>query len=96
MKPLLGAAGLLAVALVCTPQLSAQWPSYPTPGASRTPDGGPILDAPTPRTPDGKPDLSGMWRGAGGGGGRGRGAAAGRGGGAQTAPALNLKEFFQS
>ena len=41
--------------------LFAQWPSYPTPGVPRTPDGKPNLSAPTPKTTDGKPDLSGMW-----------------------------------
>src|SRR5580704_6502231 len=41
--------------------LSAQWPSYPTPGIPRTPDGKPNLTAPAPKMPDGKPDLSGLW-----------------------------------
>jgi hypothetical protein len=41
--------------------LFAQWPSYPTPGVPRTPDGKPNLSAPTPKATDGKPDLSGMW-----------------------------------
>ena len=41
--------------------LSAQWPSYPTPGVPRTADGKPNLSAPAPRGPDGKPDLSGVW-----------------------------------
>ena len=42
--------------------LFAQWPSYPTPGIPRTPDGKPNLSAPAPRTPDGKPDLTGIWQ----------------------------------
>jgi hypothetical protein len=41
--------------------LFAQWPSYPTPGVPRTPDGKPNLSAPAPKTADGKPDLSGIW-----------------------------------
>jgi len=41
--------------------LFAQWPSYPTPGVPRTPDGKPNLSAPAPKTPDGKPDLTGIW-----------------------------------
>jgi hypothetical protein len=41
--------------------LSAQWPSYPTPGVPRTADGKPDLLAPAPRMADGKPDLSGIW-----------------------------------
>jgi hypothetical protein len=40
----------------------AQWLNYPTPGTPRTPDGKPNLTAPAPRTADGKPDLSGVWR----------------------------------
>ena len=40
----------------------AQWLSLPLPGTPRTPDGKPNLTAPTPRTADGKSDLSGIWR----------------------------------
>ena len=40
----------------------AQWLGYPTPGTPRTRDGKPNLTAPAPRAPDGKPDLSGVWQ----------------------------------
>src|SRR5579863_9703754 len=39
----------------------AQWLNFPTPGTPRTPDGKPDLTAPAPRALDGKPDLSGAW-----------------------------------
>ena len=38
--------------------------NFPSPGTPRTPDGKPDLTAPIPRTADGKPDLSGVWQAA--------------------------------
>jgi len=42
-------------------QLSAQWDPYPQPGAPKNPDGSVNITAPTPRTAQGTPDLSGVW-----------------------------------
>ena len=39
-----------------------QWLNYPTPGTPRTRDGKPNLSAPAPRASKGKPDLSGVWQ----------------------------------
>jgi hypothetical protein len=44
--------------------VDAQWVNYRIPGMPRTADGKVNLAAPAPRTPDGKPDLSGTWESA--------------------------------
>jgi len=55
---------MMLVSLVAVP-LSGQWLNYPTPGTPRLPDGTVNLSAPAPRTPEGRPDLTGVWSGAG-------------------------------
>jgi hypothetical protein len=51
----------IAILFVMAGLASAQWVKVPLPGTPRTPDGKPNLTAPAPKTPDGKPDLSGIW-----------------------------------
>jgi hypothetical protein len=51
---------LIAAILTALPS-TAQWLNYPTFGTPRTADGKPNLSAPAPKAPDGKPDLSGIW-----------------------------------
>src|SRR5204863_8469546 len=56
------ALGCLAACLLLTAAVSAQWITVKMPRTPRTADGKPNLTAPMPRTSDGKPDLSGIWR----------------------------------
>jgi hypothetical protein len=52
---------LLLIAAV-HPAQAAQWSSSALPNTPRSADGKPNLSAPAPKTSDGKPDLSGVWR----------------------------------
>src|SRR5437763_2491336 len=61
MKLIYTLACVVAIASATAPSAGAQWLTYPTAGVPRLADGSPNLEAPTPRTPDGKPDLSGTW-----------------------------------
>lgn len=55
------AIAMIAIAWMMVGPAHAQWLKLTLPGTPRTTDGKPNLTAPAPRTPEGKPDLSGIW-----------------------------------
>ena len=52
---------LVLAGLLTSSSLAAQWIRHPALNAPRKADGSVDASAPTPRAPDGKPDLSGIW-----------------------------------
>src|ERR1700752_820902 len=59
MRHAISSAGVLLLA--GSVSLSAQWGKFQNPSDPRDAKGQVRMDAPAPRTPDGKPELSGNW-----------------------------------
>ena len=53
--------GAIAVVVVCSVSIAAQWPKYQDSGVPRDAKGAVLMNAAPPRMPDGTPDFSGMW-----------------------------------
>ena len=53
---------VIVLVVAMSASVAAQWPAYKVPGVPRLPDGNVDLNAPAPKTFDGKPDLSGTWQ----------------------------------
>ncbi len=51
----------IAIIVLMSAPLVAQWQTVPNASIPRLPDGKPNLGAPSPKAADGKPDLSGVW-----------------------------------
>jgi hypothetical protein len=53
--------GVVGVLLACSVSVAAQWAKYQESGVPRDAKGGAVMDAPPPKTADGKPSLAGNW-----------------------------------
>jgi len=56
-----GPIALVVIMAACSMSLSAQWPKYLDPSVPRDAQGRALMDGRSPHTPDGKPDLTGVW-----------------------------------
>jgi hypothetical protein len=54
-------AAWIVVLIACSSSLFGQWPKFNEAGVPRDAQGRMVMEGRTPRTPDGKPDLSGDW-----------------------------------
>jgi hypothetical protein len=53
--------GVLAIVVACSVSIAAQWPKHREAGVPRDAKGAVRMDAPPPRTAQGRPDLTGNW-----------------------------------